>query len=51
MARSEKSGDLPIHQFINGEFHVERDLVLVGKDRLFMFFKNTLPLLILLKGK
>jgi hypothetical protein len=51
MARSEEGGDLPIRQFINGEFHVEGDLVLAGKDRLFMFFKNTLPLLRLLEGR
>jgi hypothetical protein len=51
MARSEEGGDLPIRQFINGKFHVEGDLVLAGKDRLSMFFKNTLPLLRLLKGR
>ncbi len=51
MARSEEGGDLPIRQFINGEFHVQGDLVLAGKDRLFMFFKNTLPLLHLLEGR
>jgi hypothetical protein len=50
MARSEEGGDLPIRQFINGEYHVEGDLVLAGKDRLYMFFKNTLPLLKLLEG-
>jgi hypothetical protein len=51
MARSEEGGDLPIRQFINGEYHVEGDLVLAGKDRLFMFFKNALPLLKLLEGR
>ncbi len=40
MARSEEGGDLPIRQFINGVYHVEGDLVLAGKDRLYMFFKN-----------
>jgi hypothetical protein len=51
MARSEEGGDLPIRQFINGEYHVEGDLVLAGKDRLYMFFKNALPLLKLLEGR
>jgi hypothetical protein len=51
MARSEEGGDLPIRQFINGEFHVEGDLVLAEKDRLFMFFKITLLLLRLLEGR
>jgi hypothetical protein len=41
MARSEEGGDLPIRQYVNGEFHVEGDLVIAGKDRLFMYFKNT----------
>ena len=30
MARSEEGGDLPIRQFVNGEFHVEGDLVIAG---------------------
>ncbi len=41
MARSEEGGDLPIRQLVNGEFHVEGDLLLTSKDRLYMFFKNT----------
>jgi hypothetical protein len=51
MARTEEGGDLPIRQFVNGEFHVEGDLVIAGKDRLFMYYKNTLPLLRLLDGR
>jgi hypothetical protein len=51
MARSEEGGDLPIRQYVNGEFLVEGDLVIAGKDRLFMYFKNTLPLLRLLDGR
>jgi hypothetical protein len=50
MSRSEEGGDLPIRQYGNGEFHVEGDLVLASKDRLYMFFKNALPLLKLLEG-
>jgi hypothetical protein len=50
MARSEEGGDLPIRQLVNGEFHVEGDLILTSKDRFYMFFKNTLPLLRLLEG-
>jgi hypothetical protein len=51
MARSEEGGDLPIRQYVNGEFHVEGELVIAGKDRLYMYFKNTLPLLRLLEGR
>ncbi len=50
MTRSEEGGDLPIRQLVNGEFHVEGDLLLTSKERLYMFFKNTLPLLRLLEG-
>jgi len=50
MSRSEEGGDLPIRRYGNGEFHVEGDLVLASKDRLYMFFKNALPLLKLLEG-
>jgi hypothetical protein len=46
MARSKEGGDLPIRQFVNGEFHVEGDF-----GDLFMYFKNTLPLLRLLEGR
>jgi hypothetical protein len=51
MARSEEGGDLPIRQYVNGEFHVEGELVIAGNDRLYMYFKNTLPLLRLLEGR
>jgi hypothetical protein len=50
MSRIEEGGDLPIRRYGNGEFHVEGDLVLAGKDRLYMFFRNALPLLKLLEG-
>ncbi len=43
-------GGPPHRQYGNGEFHVEDDLVLAGKDRLYMYFRNTLPLLRLLEG-
>ncbi len=50
MARSEEE-DLLIGQCSNGEFHVEGDLILASKNRLFMFFRNVvLPLLCLLAG-
>jgi hypothetical protein len=42
MARTEEGGDLPIRN-ISGEYHVEGDLVVASKERLFMFFKNCLP--------
>jgi hypothetical protein len=51
MARSEEGGDLPIHKFVTGEYHVEGDLVVAGKDRLLMFFRNCLPFLLLLKNR
>jgi hypothetical protein len=50
MARTEEGGDLPIRN-ISGEYHVEGDLVLASKERLFMFFKNCLPFLTLLAGR
>jgi hypothetical protein len=50
MARSEEGGDLSIRQYCTGEFHVEGDLVLAGKDRLYMYFRNALPLLRLLEA-
>jgi len=51
MARSEEGGDLPVVQFANGEYHVVGDLVLVGKERLLMYFKNALPIFKLLEGR
>jgi hypothetical protein len=50
MARTEEGGDLPIRN-IAGEFHVEGDLVVASKERLYMFFKNCLPFLTLLAGR
>jgi hypothetical protein len=44
-------GDLPIRHTGYSEFHVEGDLVLAGKDRLYMFFRNALPLLKLLEAE
>jgi hypothetical protein len=51
MARTEDGVDLPIRRLITGEFHVEGDLVVASKDRLYMFFKNFLPFLTLLAGR
>jgi hypothetical protein len=51
MARSEEGGDLPIRRFVDGSYHIEGDLVFVSKERLFMFFKNCLPLLRLLENR
>ncbi len=42
MARSEEGGDLLIRRYITGQFHVEGDLVLASKERLYMFFKDAL---------
>jgi hypothetical protein len=50
MARSEEGGDLPIRRYVTGQFHVEGDLVVASKERLYMFFKNALPLLRLLEA-
>jgi hypothetical protein len=49
-ARTEEGGDLPIRN-IAGEYHVEGDLVVASKERLYMFFKNCLPFLTLLAGR
>jgi hypothetical protein len=51
MARSEEGGDLPIRKFVTGEYHVEGDLVLASKERLYMFFINCLPVLKLLENR
>jgi uncharacterized membrane protein YgcG len=51
MARSEEGGDLPIRRFVDNTYHIEGDLVLVSKERLFMFFKNCLPLFRLLENR
>jgi hypothetical protein len=45
MSRTEEGGDLPIRQFPNGKFHVDGDLLLAGRDRLHMYFKNMIPIL------
>jgi hypothetical protein len=50
MARSEEGGDLPIRRYVTGQFHVEGDLVLASKERLYMYFRNALPLLRLLEA-
>ncbi len=51
MARSEEGGDLPIRRFPDGSYHIEGDLVLAGKERVLMYFKNCLPFLKLLEGR
>jgi hypothetical protein len=43
MARLEEGGDLPIRQYVNGEFHVEGDLVIAGKEALHVFQEYTTP--------
>jgi len=50
MARSEEGGDVPIRK-TNNKWHVEGELVVAGKDRLFLFFKNMLPVLKELEGR
>jgi hypothetical protein len=39
-AHSEEGGYLPIRKFMTGDYHIEGDLVLASKERLFMHFKN-----------
>jgi hypothetical protein len=51
MARSEEGGDLPIRRFPDGSYHIEGDLVLAGKERVLMYFRNCLPFLKLLEGR
>jgi hypothetical protein len=36
MARSEEGGDLPIRRYPGGRYHIEGELVLTSKERLFM---------------
>ncbi len=49
MARSEKGGDLPIRKFTSGDYHIEGDLVLASKERLYMYFKNCINVFKLLE--
>jgi hypothetical protein len=49
MACSEEGGDLPIRRFPDGHYHIEGDLVLASKERLFMYFRNSLPIFKLLE--
>ncbi len=50
MARFEEGGgDLPIRRYPTGDFHIEGELVLTSKERLFMYFKNCLPFFKLLE--
>jgi hypothetical protein len=49
MARSEEGGDLPIRRYCDGEFHIEGELVLASKERLYMYF--CLPIFTLLEGR
>jgi hypothetical protein len=49
MARSEEGGELPIRRYPTGDFHIEGELVLASKERLFMYFKNCLPFFKLLE--
>jgi len=49
MARSEEGGDLPIRKFFKGDYHIEGDLVLASKERLYMYFKNCVNIFKLLE--
>jgi hypothetical protein len=49
MALSEEGGDLPIRWYVDGEFHIEGDLILAGKDTQFMTFQNIEPILRILE--
>jgi len=51
MSRTEEGGDLPIRQYPNGERHVDGDLVLASKERMFMYFRNCLHFLRLLENR
>jgi hypothetical protein len=51
MARTVEGGDLPIRRYPDGEFHVEGDLVLAGKDRQYMVFNIIQPVLRKLLGR
>jgi hypothetical protein len=51
MDRSEEGGDLPIRRYCDGEFPNEGELVLASKERLYMYFRNCLPIFSLLEGR
>ncbi len=44
-SRTEEGGDIPVRRYIDGEFHVEGDLVLASKERQYLMFECILPLL------
>jgi hypothetical protein len=49
MALSEEGVDLPISWYVDGEFHIEGDLILAGKDTQFMTLQNIEPILRILE--
>jgi len=51
MSRTEEGGDLPIRQYGNGKYHVDRELVYAGKEKQLHIFKTILPILKLLEGR
>jgi hypothetical protein len=44
-SRTEEGGDIPVRRYIDGEFHVEGDLVLASKERQYLMLEYILPLL------
>jgi hypothetical protein len=38
-SRTEEGGDIPVPRYIDGEFHVEGDLVLASKERQYLMFE------------
>jgi hypothetical protein len=49
--KTEEGGDLPIRRYCDDEFHIEGELVLASKERLYMYFRNCLPIFSLLEGR
>jgi hypothetical protein len=50
MSSTEEGGDLPIRKY-NDEYHVDGDLIYVGKEKQHQLFKVLLPVLKLLEGR
>ncbi len=49
--RTEEGGDIPVRKYVNGEYHVEGDLVLATRERKALMLDNLEPLLRVLRHR
>ncbi len=50
-SRTEEGGDIPVRKYVNGEYHVEGDLVLATRERQALMLDNPEPLLRVLRHR